>query len=62
MEVGSEGTETTIFEGTKNSEIPIFAYFFLYFYQNRTRERATFRISANFFFRDIRKSRGVRKK
>ena len=42
-------TETIIFEGTKNSEIQILAYFFLYFYQNRTRERATSRISANFF-------------
>ena len=42
-------TETTIFVHTKNSEIQIFAYFFLYFYQNRTRERAKSRISANFF-------------
>ena len=58
----SEITETTIFEGSKNSEIQILGCFLLYFHQNRTRERATSRISANFFFQDIRKFRGVRKK
>ena len=57
----SQSTDTTIFEGTKNSEIRILGCFLLYFHQNRTRERATSRISANFFFQDIRKFRGVRK-
>ena len=46
-----EVTETTIFEGSKNSEIQILGCFLLYFHQNRTRERATSRISANFFSR-----------
>lgn len=55
-------TETTIFEGSKYSEIPILGCFLLYFHQNRTRERATSWISANFFFQDTTKSWGVRKK
>ena len=63
MTAGNDGnaTETTIFEGSKNSEIRILGCFLLYFHQNRTRERATSRISANFFFRDITKFRSVRK-
>ena len=46
-------TETTNFEGTKNSEIQIFAYFSRYSHQNRTRERATCRNSANFSFQEV---------
>ena len=47
-------TETTNFVHTKNSEVQIFAYFLRYFHQNRTRERATCRNSANFSFREVR--------
>ena len=39
-----------------------FHFFSRLFHQNRNRERATSRNSANFFFQDIRKSQGVRKK
>ena len=45
-------TETTIF-GSKNSEVRILGSFLLYFHQNRTRERATSRISVNFFSRTL---------
>ena len=50
------------FVGSKKMLSRNFHFFSRLFHQNRSRERATSRISANFFFRDIRKSQGVRKK